>query len=327
MSDQKSNTARDVGQGVGSTMRAPERPVRVWAPKQGERVKLRTWDDYVSRGIGVWAWLRVEQVCMAVNTVDWTDNVDLTVLDGDRDTGRAVTVPLASIQAPIGWKDRYTITVSPGKVGEVLQWFRDKRGIAVLQSHYMPSCPTAFAPADNQGTRDWRFNGADKEVIPPELCDDVFRVVKLETWHDVSIPCACEYCEHGKRTRESNPQLIGQDTQVCEHCGVIAGFSFDQPYHARSYVFGRTDGQCDRVRQAAECWVCDGLGIGRRYLTSIKDRKEKDKAKRELQAQGWVLRYVNAGKHSAWVGERETVVKDWGEAVPPVSESGEVSNA
>jgi len=242
------------------------------------------------------------------------------------DTGRGVihveretvkdsltAVSIEAIETPIGWQDRYTITVGPDKLPEVLSWFRDQRGIAVLQSHYMPSCPTAFCPSDNIGG-DWRFNGADKDVVEAKDCDRVFRVVQLETWYDMSIPAECEYCYHGKRTREKNAPLISQSDSapVCERCNVRIGFSFDEPYHFA--------GQCDRVpREAAECWVCNGTGIGNRYLSQMKG-KEKDAAKRELTRQGWKLHYVNRGRSfegSYWIGERETVVKDWDETMGP----------
>ncbi len=300
-------TMKDRTQGTQDT--ADGTPERVWAPCVGEKVRLRALQFYTDRGVRAWDTLTVTAVQDAYVTVQLGEN------------GQLLDYMLSALETPIGWKDQYTITVGADKVEEVLGWFRDKRGIAVLQSHYMPGCPTAFAPADNQGA-DWRFNGADRDVIAAADCDRLFRVVKLETWYDMSMPSVCEYCEKGKRTREKNAVLVGHDTERCPHCGVIAGFSFDEPYHPKGYRYGYVEGmamddsQCAQTRPAAECWVCGGTGVGKRYLSQM-GAKEKESAKRELTRQRWKLTYVRSGD-AMWVGERETVVKDFGQSVPPI---------
>ncbi len=283
-----------------TTQTTQQQPIRVWAPKIGDRVRLRTFDTYSRLGLPAWTTLHVKDIdpCVLFPMPIYATCVRSLTANGEHD-GELVTVPIGMIETPIGWQERYTITVAPDKLADVLSWFRNKRGIAVLQSHYMPSCPTAFAPADNHGTADWRFNGADVDVVDAEMCDQVFRVVKLETTYDICAPArfdkACPTCKGSKTTKAfADFTVVEKDA---ERVGYPAG---------------------TRVLKGAriQCWNCGGKGIRPQYLSELT-RREKKEARAELKAQGWDVRYVNAGAHSYWVGERETVVKEFGQSVPP----------
>lgn len=161
---------------------------RQYIPQVGDGVRLKTFSDYAKYGLLAWSTLHVTPVSFHDSYI----NCVRSLTRNAENDGDLVNIALADIETPIGWKPRYTITVAPEQLDTVLSWFRDARGIAVLQSHYMPSCPTAFAPADNQSA-DWRFNGADKEVIQAQDCARLFCVVKIE--HSTpAISVTCEYC-------------------------------------------------------------------------------------------------------------------------------------
>lgn len=285
----------------------PTQTNRTWKPVTDALVKLKTWSDYTTRGINVWACLKVLTTCGNGH------DMCLSIMDVTTDTLQRVIVPLDAIAPPIGWHERYTITVSPDKVDTVLSWF--ERGITVRQSHYMPECSTAFQPMDNDDVPGWKFAGDTVvERVKPENCTSIFRVVKLESEMDPGIPTTCPHCVNGKRTPENNPVLVGHDTEDCPHCGNVAGFSFDRPYHPKGYRYGYVDGitmdnsQCGNVRTAGECWVCNGTGIGKRYLSELSP-KERKQAIADMTRDGWRVFYVRSGSY--WVRERETVVKDW----------------
>ena len=241
-----------------------------YVPETGARVKMALFSDYSSRNVSIWAWLRVQAID--------GDSVTVNVLNGDKPTEQTLDAPLSCISTPIGWKERYTVYVQPDRLAEVQSWLA--RGMVMRQSHYMPSCPTAFQPMDAESTGDWRFNGADTDVIPPEQVKDRIRIVKLEQWYDVSVPCPCEYC-HGTGYR------------VAQECHV-----------------GNVNLGSPKLGESFPCWTCNA-GIGKRYLSSMP-RKERLAAMAELKRQGWTLTYVRRGEVS-WVGERETTVKEFGQ--------------
>ena len=276
---------------------------RQYVPEVGKWVKLIGYGPYQYRH----EWMRVD-------SINHGESVDLTViLHGNTPTDiQLMEVPLSAIEKPIGWHPRYTIYTSPDRIGAILGWF--SRGITVRQSHYMPECSTAYQPMDADDVPSWKFAGNTVvERVPPELCGQLFRVVKLESEYDVGIPAKCKYCTDGKLTPENNPVLVGQDTIRCAHCGLIAGFSFSEPYHATSWKYGSPEmgmdtGQCANVRQAGECWACNGTGLGKTCLSELS-RKDRQKAIRDMHNDGWKVSY---NRHlQTWVRERETVVKDW----------------
>lgn len=199
---------------------------------------------------------------------------------------------------PIGWKERYTITVRQDQLETVKGWFT--RGITVRQSHYMPECAMSFQPIDNDEVHHWKFAGDTVvERIPAEQCVELFKVVVLETEWDVGVPDKCRYCVDGKRTPENNPVLIRPE-QDCELCGNAIGFSFDRPYHAHPHVSGQ-DTQCGNVRQAGECWCCGGTGMGKRYLSEMS-KKERNQAIREVKAGCHTVQYAEVERIAVALG-------------------------
>ena len=240
-----------------------------FVPETGARVKMETFGDYSTRNVSIWAWLRIT----AVNG----DVVTVNVLNGETPTDRTLDVPLSCISRPIGWQERYTIECGPDKVAEVQSWLA--RGIVVRFSHYMPSCPTAFQPLDSTPTADWRFNGSDSDAVTPDQVQDRIRILKVETWHDVNVPCPCEYCN-------------GTGVRVA------------QAYHVGNVNLGSP-----KLGDTFACWTCDG-GIGKRYLSQMTP-KERKSVTAELKRNGWTIWYVRSGE-ACWVGERTTTVKEWG---------------
>lgn len=284
--------------------------MRHYIPEIGARVKLKTWEDYSNRDLPMWAWLRVYRLDSTAPDA----YVKVEILNGAESSGEYVYVPLASIDPPIGWQPRYTITCTPDKVDAVLGWM--SRGVVVRQSQYIGDGSTAFQPLDNSPQPHWKY-GEVTEVIPPEQTDALIRVVKLETEYDVGVPSPCRYCIAGKRTVENNPALLGHDNETCGKCGAIVGFSFDKPYHHsvrnrhENMTNAPASAPCPPARQPAECWVCDGTGIGTTYLSDLS-RKDRNAAIAAMHADGWKVTYVKQGG-VGWMRERETVVKDWKE--------------
>jgi hypothetical protein len=100
-------------------------------------------------------------------------------------------------------------------------------------------------------------------------------------------------------------------------CGAISGFSFDKPYHPRINPDhgDKLDSQCASVRPGGQCWVCNGTGKGIAHLNGM-GKKQKQAAKEQLEREGWNLTFLRRGE-ACWMGERETVVKDFGQHVKP----------
>jgi hypothetical protein len=151
---------------------------RKYIPEIGKIVKLASIYDYTQHlpTLGYWSNLKIRAI----------DGNQVTVEHYNAgDTGEVFTVPLAAIEKPVGWKPRYTITVAPDKVDTVLGWM--KRGIVCRLSHDLNpySMPMVFQPLDNSGQPNWRFLEVT-DSVPPEECDKVFRVVKIES-HEVNF--------------------------------------------------------------------------------------------------------------------------------------------
>ena len=275
-----------------------------WAPEIGARVRLKNWHQYAERGIHAWAWLRVERMVVGTDGPGQGRVYDCMVLDGDKDTGKVGLIPASAMDTAIGWHERYTIEVPPDKTQEVIGWLA--RGIAVCQSHYMPTCPTAFQPLDNCETSNWRFSGdtlVDK-IPAGQAVRDRIRIVEVETIHDAFVMRECRYCVKGKRTRENNPALIDKDLDSCPTCGAVEGFSFNFPYHGKEQ-------DCRSIRKPAECWVCNGTGQGAKYIAEFAAGKERKAVLTGLRTAGWKVWYAKRGWQH-WIMEMEKVVKEWG---------------
>ena len=144
---------------------------RRYTPPVGTNVELRTWNDYVSRGINVWSWLRV-----CGNSCHDPGMLTLEVLNGQEHTHVYHDVPLAAIEPPIGWQSQYDINVSPDKVDMVLSWFA--RGIRVKVDHAMDRLAgNCYTPLDTDPATAPSYGYYPADEILPENCGKVFRVI------------------------------------------------------------------------------------------------------------------------------------------------------
>jgi hypothetical protein len=256
---------------------------RRYIPEIGKIVKLEQWMDYSAHGIPHWAWLKVLDISGTAVTVE--------VLNGDQPTGKQVTVPLHTIEKPVGWEPRYTITVKPAEVDKVLGWF--KRGIVCrlshdLNPHYMPM---VFQPMDNSGQPSWKFPEIT-DSVPPEECDKVFRVVKIEeeVIDFVPIP-ACARC-HGTGRRNISTVAEARRVPVDLLRQELANSpdSFFSNYDPESGLFDCT------------CRAGGFIAIGTKGRRPLIEQWAKD---------GWKVEYNKQLRQ--WERFRKTVVKDWTE--------------
>lgn len=265
---------------------------RQYVPPIGKSVKMREWSDYSTRGIHVWSWMRVHSIN--------SDGAVVQVLNGSEPTGEVLTIPLASIEPPIGWKSRYTIYCKPDKVETVLGWFA--RGIVVRQSHDMSgSMPTAFQPMDNSAQPHWQYCEVT-DAVPAAECSHVFRIVKIETedvYDAYRVPQAeCEHCHgSGRRTLTELAEIRHESIEEIKRKMAIPV----DPYRANDSIHLN---DYDASTETFECYCTRG---GFRTL----GRSERAKLIEEWAREGWETRYVNLGEHSYWERTRETVVKDW----------------
>lgn len=144
---------------------------RQYVPPVGKLVKLRTWNDYATRNISMWSWLRVESDPL----FDTMRLLEVRVMNGNQETEQTLFVPLAAINPPIGWKAQYDIYVDPEKAEMVLGWF--KRGIKVKVDHDALDrmAGNCYTPADVDTAPSWGYCEAD--TVSPEECPKVFRII------------------------------------------------------------------------------------------------------------------------------------------------------
>ncbi len=274
---------------------------RIYTPAIGQKVKLATWDQYreYAHDVPMWSWFQV----LGIDTDTGYLEARIQHIDAGK-LGNTYTIPLSAIQPPLGWQERYTITVSPAKLTEVLSWL--SRGIVVRQSQYIGDASTQFQPMDNANQSHWKY-GEVTDVIPADQTRDLIRVVVFEVQYDVGIPAPCKYCTGGKRTPENSPGLVGTDYNVrCPKCDAHTGFSFTETYHFDAC-------RCESPYAPGECWVCNGTGQGVKHLSELS-RKDRQAPIRAMQAEGWHVHYVRRNG-IGWMRERETTVKDFGQEV------------
>lgn len=186
----------------------------LYTPNVGDRVKLRTFEQYlqlrqpivqraqaeadasvragflseqdaerIMAGVheslpAVWAWFRVLSID--------GNSVELQPLNGAVDKGPAVTVPLAQIAPPIGWQPVYEIVCRDRAQAETVinSWF--DRGITVWANHDMSSSGgMAFTPCKGDVeavSPNWRYTDSPVEIIEPDECKKRFAVKVLKQW-------------------------------------------------------------------------------------------------------------------------------------------------
>jgi hypothetical protein len=256
---------------------------RQYIPRDGQKVKMREWGDYTSRGIQVWAWLRV------VATVEQT--VSFEVLNGDQPTNHFSSCPIEAIQAPLGWESVYTIYCKPDLAQTIVSyWFT--RGIVVRANHDMGSgAGSAFQPMDNSGQPHWKYPEVS-DAIPPELCKEVFRVVAVEqeeiTSATLGYPAQpdCTHCKGtGRRTIAELASIRGETAEKTRELIASGAITID-----------------DMRDDSFRCH-CHYGALGR------MGRTRRAKLFKEMRKDGWEVKYVPyAG--GFWERRRETVIHE-----------------
>lgn len=257
---------------------------RQYRPTYGTRVKFALGSDYTTRGINLWAWMRVisqdDQVALS------GDLVALEVLNGDTSTGETLAAHVSTIEKPIGWQERYTIHVHGEKLATLLDFMQ--RGLVVRQSQYIGDGSVQYQAADAAETTHWKYTQVTDRLTADEVVEFV-KVVKVDSTFDAGIPAKCEYCA-GTGIRQA--QACHLNNAHLKPTPVNIGDSFD-------------------------CWTCN-KGQSIRHLAAM-DAKERKLAIAELAREGWKVWYQKVGR--VWRMERETVVKEFGQAVPVVPAS------
>lgn len=260
--------------------------LRQYAPPIGKSVRMRNFDDYTSRGIHVWAWLRVHSIN--------SDGATIQVLNGDTPTGETLTIPLSTINPPIGWEPRYTIYCKPEIGPKVIrEWFA--RGIVVRANHLIgDGSGSAFQPIDNAGIPHWKYPEVT-DVIDAADCAKLFRVITVErqdVYDAYRVPDAdCAWC-HGSG-RDSLARVNATRTNAAM-----------QPCDAQTLDSLRQRDGWDEIGQTFDCTCTRG---GFRLL----GRTRRAKLIREWRKDGWETHYNNYGVHGYWERVRDTILHDW----------------
>lgn len=128
--------------------------------KETEKVKLKEFSAYSSRGLPIWAWLQI------VSVNDTTAKVE--VLNGDQPTGQTVNIPTSEIQVPLGFKEVYEVVVgSVDDAKKLMGWIKDRGGVNVFTSLDL-SCAgrQTFTAGDTEGKPHWSMGFVEKVRDP-----------------------------------------------------------------------------------------------------------------------------------------------------------------
>jgi hypothetical protein len=251
--------------------------IRQYRPQVGKLIKMALWDDYTSRGIAPWAWLRVIGIDDSTVTVRHATHPS----EPSQDTEQ-YTIPLYVVAPPIGWEPRYTIYCKPAEVEKVLGWFA--RGVVNRANHDLGSSRgCVWQPMDNAGTPHWAYPEMT-DSIAAEDCARLLRVVKVETEEIGSFGpnVNCELCKG-----------TGRDSvaRIAEVRGVTVESIKVEELHVTGYSDGTFDCRCGT------------------YMRDL-GRSKRAKVIKEMERDGWTVRYVPyAG--GFWERQRETVVHEW----------------
>jgi hypothetical protein len=269
---------------------------RIYTPEVGKLVKMRTFENYTSRGIHPWAWLKVFDVTPAL--------VSFRIMNGPNETDHFSTCLLSDIQPPLGWESTYTIYAKPEQAETIVNdWFA--RGIAVRQSHDMGgSMPTAFQPMDNSASPHWQFTEVT-DAIPAADCRKVFRVVsvieeeitgKLLGLFDPS----CTFCKGSGRDSAKRIAKVREVSEESIKESIREGLTEDE----------------ETKRLSTNCHVtnyddADGTFECTCHYGAIKalGRTKRGKLFAAMRSEGWLVTFVRyAG--GFWIRRRETVIHE-----------------
>lgn len=177
-----------------------------YTPEIGKRLKLAELWMYSKIDVHGWAWMKVVKV--------HEHGIKLEVLNGDQPTGVEHIVPREWIKPPIGWEERYTITVKPEQVEQVKGWL--SRGIAVRQCQDLSNAGARqFQPADNCPVPHWAYKELT-DVVPADQCRDRIRIVMLEQ-RDTGLNIPSDRI--GKQKRIQELEAEGWRMHYVRQCG------------------------------------------------------------------------------------------------------------
>ena len=276
------------------TLRRNNSTIRLYRPKVGQLIGMSEWSDYTSRGLSLWGRLRVIGIDKDTVTVKHAPHP----MDASFDDASQITIPLYTVQLPIGWEPRYTIYRKPEETEKVLGWFA--RGIVCRQSHNMSSSmPMAFQPLTDgilPGSPHWQFP-EDTDVIMPEDCARLFRVVSVEKEEITSATLGypadpnCQTC-HGSGRR------------TVEELAILRKETLAQTWD----LVNRGEITLEDLTSVDFRCHCHYGALGR------MGRTKRAKLFKEMRADGWDVHYVPyAG--GFWERTRETIVHDYTEAL------------
>lgn len=264
--------------------------IRQYRPRVGSLCQMALFSDYTSRGLSPWGRLRVIGIDKDTVTVRHAPHP----MDASCDDPSELTIPLYTVQPPIGWEPRYTIHCKPEQVETVKSWFA--HGIVCRQSHNMSSSmPMAFQPLTDgvlPGSPHWQFP-EDTDVILAENCARLFRIVQVEQEEITSATLGypadpnCQSCAGtGRRT-------IAQLAEIRKE---TLATTFDLINHGKIPLedMTPTDFRCH----------CHYGALGR------MGRTKRAKLFKQMRADGWEVSYMPyAGGY--WIRTRETLIQDW----------------
>lgn len=275
--------------------------IRQYRPTIGQLISMSQFSDYTSRGLSPWGRLRVIGIDASTVTVHHAPHP----ADPTCDDPSPITIPLYTVQFPIGWEPRYTIHCKPEQSQTVInEWF--KRGIVVRQSHDMSgSMPTAFQPlVSGQLPRSphWQFP-ENTDVILPDDCPRLFRVVEVQqeeiTSEVLGYPADpnCTSCSGtGRRTIAQLAEVRNETVE--QTWGLINAGKI--PLDDLTHI--------SPVHSAFDTFRCHcHYGAMARM-----GRAKRAKLIKQMRADGWEVEYrPYAG--GFWERRKETLVHDWAE--------------
>jgi hypothetical protein len=260
--------------------------MRQYIPRVDSLFKMRTWEDYTSRGVNVWAHLKTIAVI--------GETVSFQILDGDKPTNKYSSCPLSAVNPPIGWKARYTIHCKPEQAEKIISnWFA--RGIVVRANHCIgDSAGSVFQPMDNSDVPHWKYPECT-DAIPSDQCASLFRVVSVQE-------------------EEITSAVLGYPPDpTCKHCQGTGKRSLSELASVRKETIEQTRA----LLQNGTISLDGGLDTSDTFrcqchygALSRLSKKERTRLFKTMRANGWDTEYVPyAG--GFWTRRKETVLHNW----------------
>ena len=280
-------------------------PIRQYRPPVGKLIKMSQWADYTARGLSPWSYLRVLGIDRDTVTVRHAPNPTVPAEDGEQ-----FTIPLYTVDAPVGWEPRYTIHAKPEQAKVIVKdWF--SRGIVVRQSHDMSgSMPKAFQPLTSgavPGSPHWQFC-EDTDVITAEDCPKLFRVIAVTEEEITSATLGypadkdCKHCQGTGRRSVTELATIRHEAIEVTRARIVSNEDYAKLETTERE--GKIPIEDYRAHSDTFRCHCHYGALGR------LGRTKRGKLFSQMRADGWEVKYFPyAGGY--WRRWRETIVHDW----------------